>query len=673
MKFLRVLVILLILGCPHLLRAQLNADHVMLVGRNALYFEDYVLSIKYFNMVIGVRPNYSEPYFYRALAKYNLDDYKGASDDLTLSIERNPYVSRSYQLRGLCRVLMEQYDSAECDFRSAIRYEPRNVGVWNNLILSAMQREQWEKADALLDTVAMFAPRNTDILMKRMKVSIKLGDTIAARKWADEAVRLDQYSADVYHARAMLSAQLEEYPSAEEDMNRAIDLMPARSNYYLNRALVRYYRENLRGAMEDYDIALNADPNNQMGHYNRGLLRAQVGDDNLAIDDFDFVLERDGENTLARFNRALLRDKTGDYQGAVSDYSIVINEYPNFEYGYQCRATARRKIGDIKGANEDEAWLLNRQTEHYRNAANGKKTTSDTLQSDDKTRRASDRNVRKYNKVVVADEGSDKEYSTAYRGKVQNRNVDVRLEPLFVLSYYEKPRDVGKALNYYKPLADMNNSGILPYPLLLTNSERALSEAEVQRHFDDINLRSKYIVDDEGNMAHRISRALDFALVQDFASALNDLTEALAMDGELWPVYFMRATVRYKQLEIEELNRLPSDDDILLRSANKQSLPNLDYHLVRNDLTQVITLMPDFAHAYFNRGNVFVKLGDFKSAVVDYSDAIKIDSDFAEAYFNRGLTYIYLGKTAEGIADLSKAGELGLYSAYNIIKRFNDR
>ena len=70
---------------------------------------------------------------------------------------------------------------------------------------------------------------------------------------------------------------------------------------------------------------------------------------------------------------------------------------------------------------------------------------------------------------------------------------------------------------------------------------------------------------------------------------------------------------------------------------------------------------------------MFVKLGDYKSAVADYSDAIKIDNAFAEAYFNRGLTYIYLGKTTEGIADLSKAGELGLYSAYNIIKRFKDR
>ena len=41
----------------------------------------------------------------------------------------------------------------------------------------------------------------------------------------------------------------------------------------------------------------------------------------------------------------------------------------------------------------------------------------------------------------------------------------------------------------------------------------------------------------------------------------------------------------------------------------------------------------------------------------------------AEAYFNRGLALIYMKREAEGIADLSKAGELGIYQAYSIIKQ----
>jgi tetratricopeptide (TPR) repeat protein len=67
---------------------------------------------------------------------------------------------------------------------------------------------------------------------------------------------------------------------------------------------------------------------------------------------------------------------------------------------------------------------------------------------------------------------------------------------------------------------------------------------------------------------------------------------------------------------------------------------------------------------------VSAKLSDFKSAIVDYTKAVEIDSRFAEAYFNRGLARIYTGNGEEGIADLSKAGELGVFQAYNLIKRF---
>jgi hypothetical protein len=63
------------------LQAQINTDRVMAIGRNALYFEDYVLSIQYFNQVINARPYLAEPYFYRGLAKINLDDFEGAEVD----------------------------------------------------------------------------------------------------------------------------------------------------------------------------------------------------------------------------------------------------------------------------------------------------------------------------------------------------------------------------------------------------------------------------------------------------------------------------------------------------------------------------------------------------------------------------------------------------------------
>jgi hypothetical protein len=41
----------------------------------------------------------------------------------------------------------------------------------------------------------------------------------------------------------------------------------------------------------------------------------------------------------------------------------------------------------------------------------------------------------------------------------------------------------------------------------------------------------------------------------------------------------------------------------------------------------------------------------------------------AEAYYNRGLSYLFVNNKESSNRDLSKAGELGLYKAYSIMKK----
>ena len=92
-----------ILLLPTLLYAQINTERVMTIARNALYFEDYVLSIQYFNQVINAKPYLYEPYFFRGLAKINLDDYQGAESDCDAAIQES-FVVGAYQIRGLARI-----------------------------------------------------------------------------------------------------------------------------------------------------------------------------------------------------------------------------------------------------------------------------------------------------------------------------------------------------------------------------------------------------------------------------------------------------------------------------------------------------------------------------------------------------------------------------------------
>ena len=662
MRLLKAIILTFVLFASTLCSAQLNTARVIEIGRNALYFEDYVLSIQYFNQVIDVKPYLYEPYYYRGLAKFYLDDFVGACEDFTSAIDRNPYIARCYQLRGMCHARMDSVTLAERDFRMAMKYDMQNPDLWQNLGVLTMQTGDWTKAALVVDSLLLFSPRNSSAYLMRTQISLNLGDTLKAMEMVEKAVRYDKYSAEVYDARAIVSYEKGEYEAAEKDLDRAVELMPSRAGSYINRALVRYHRNNLRGAMEDYDMALYVEPANFIARYNRGLLRMNVGDDNLAIEDFDKVLEIDPDNTMARFNRALLRENIGDYKGAVEDYDRVISDYPNFEYAYSNRASARRKGGDENGARADEAWLFKRQLDIYNKGVDAVKEEYSV--ENDKTRKRSDANVRNYNKMVVADEVYAKKYTTEYRGKVQDRNVFVELEPIFVLTYYRNDNDLEAVSRYSKQLEELNAS--LGSALLITNNERALAENEVGRCFDNINNLSRRVADNHADGYVMLLRAINYYLVQDLESAMLDLDHAISVDTASWGLYFVRSSVRYRLLEAQNFEEASHNADL----CNPMS--NLDYRLVKSDLDKVIELSPDFVYAFFNRANVYTKLNDYKSAIVDYTRAITLNDRFAEAYFNRGLARLYTGNSEQGIADLIKAGELGIFQAYNVIKRYNN-
>jgi tetratricopeptide (TPR) repeat protein len=68
-----------------------------------------------------------------------------------------------------------------------------------------------------------------------------------------------------------------------------------------------------------------------------------------------------------------------------------------------------------------------------------------------------------------------------------------------------------------------------------------------------------------------------------------------------------------------------------------------------------ISIDPQDAEAYFDRGNAKYGLGDKKGAIADYDSAIRINPQLAEAYSNRGLVKSALGDKKGAIADYDSA------------------
>ena len=79
-----------------------------------------------------------------------------------------------------------------------------------------------------------------------------------------------------------------------------------------------------------------------------------------------------------------------------------------------------------------------------------------------------------------------------------------------------------------------------------------------------------------------------------------------------------------------------------------------DYIGAIKDYSKAIEINPNFADAYYNRGNA---KSTEKGAIADYSKAIGINPNYADAYHKRGIAKLDLEDYEGAIADLSKAIE----------------
>ncbi len=584
----------------------------------------------------------------RGIDIYFLDDFSGAEKDCSEAIDRNPFVVAIYELRGLSRIQQGKFADAVSDYTRAISFTPDNRGLWHNRALCHIQNKEYEQALLELDTISMRWSNYAPAYSMRADVHMQMKDTATAITCLEKSLELDPYDGKTWGVRSMISMQRKEWKQAEQQLDKAIHLLPKRGGYYINRALARYNQNNLRGAMADYDMALEIEPNNFLGHYNRGLLRADVGDDNRAILDFEFVLNLEPDNMLAIFNRAVLLERTGDLKGAVRDYSRVIDEYPNFFTGILYRARCYRRMGLTAKAELEEFNVYKKQL--YQRLYGIQPKFGRRSQ-----RKRSDLDLEKYAEMVVDDaEEPEREYLSEYRGRVQDRKADTELLPMLSLSLQPQTGSASLLPLHYDPALDELNATRSVRTMYVSCQQASLDTSHATDYFAYADSLSAAI-GTAGSMHHTIpllmARAVTYSQLRDYASAITDLDALLEADSTNVLALWLRAVCLTREGQMPGADGKPKA------------------YSARSDMDKAIRLSQSHAYLYYNRACLSASEGNNEAAIGDFTLALQADPNLAEAYYNRGLCRLLAGQKAEGVADLSKAGELGIYQAYSIIKK----
>lgn len=672
--------------------AQVNTNRMMQIGRNALYFEDYVLSIQYFNRVIIVKPYLADPYYYRAIAKYYLDDMTGCEADCSVALDINPFLIEAYNLRGIARLRLDKPTSAREDFDKGLTYEPENVNMLMNSGIASINLKEYDTAIGQYDKLLKLNKRNVSAMLYRGIALVEKGDTAAALGEFRKATKQNAYSPDAFTYLGMTLYQTRDYAGALESYDHLAELRSKDAYVYVNRAITKYNLDDLRGCEADLDEAIRLDPKNKMAYQNRGLLRAQAGDLNRAADDFSHALALDPSDDITLFNRALTYIQTGQTSNALQDLNIIIAKHPDFGAAYAQRAIVKRQIGDIKGSEMDYMTAMTFEEERAKNSQAKGEQDADTAKTggDGGKKRGSrgknDNDMRRYDQmVVVADFGDNdqklrQDNKESIRGRVQDRDIAIDLEPAFSLSFFSADTLLPNAPYYNPSVVEFNALGLSDRKMVVTNREVASDEVSA-KVFGMIGEVNKKLDEDPGNPSLYLLRGTLYSIVMNYNSALTDLSVCVLKEPDNKVALFNRAAARYKMVEtIRDLDSdMPSGTGMAgsLSGANAADIRHevaiLDYDLVLKDLEKVVELEPDNEFAYYNMSLVYCQRKQMEKAEELLSKAIGIYGQFAEAYFNRGIIRVYLGREEEGIADLSQAGELGMFKAYNVIKRYRER
>lgn len=643
--------------------AQFNTNRLMMSGRIALQYEDYVLSIQYFNRVISLKPYLYEPWQLRAVAKFYLDDFVGAEQDATKAISLNPYIDNLFDLRAISRIRQGNYKEAISDYDQAIKINPSIMGYWYNRALCYFNEKDYDKALQQTDSVISKWNKNASAYSLKAEIFLNKKDTTQAAEWLDKSLALDPYNANAWTMRAYIAVNKKQWKQADKCLTEAIRLKPTEVNNYVTRALARINLNNLRGVMADYDKAIELDPDNFLAHYNRGLIRVQLGDDNRAVEDFNFVIRMEPSNWMAIYNRAVLLDRIGDLRGAIRDYTTVINQFPNFWTGLQQRASCYRRLGMTAKAELDEFRIFKAQMDKHIGIQ--QRWSRSKLRN---VRKRSEINLDKYNEIVVEDEPTvDHEYNSAYRGHVQNKRVEADILPMYLLSYTMYDNGVRSYQAFDKDV-EMFNASAQPLHEIYVNCNAApMDSSRIHRYFvliDSLTLRldaTSTTAQINGSLRNGVlslllQRAVAYSTVQNYDAALADLDTYVSIDSTSSLAFWQRAVSLYQ---------------IYRYGQSKDTEGQLRISLIKDNFQHAIARNRQNAYLYYDYANFCFSQKDYGEAADYYGKAIALDGKLAEAYYNRGMTRILMNQRKEGIADLSKAGELGLYDAYSVIKRYS--
>lgn len=619
---------------------QYNPDRYFKEGQHELGRKNYIKAIENLSAAIAFEPRLYDAYFFRAIAKFELEDLRGAEEDLSVAINIYPYDFRYFLYRGIIRSRTYNFRGALWDYEKAIDIDSSISEVYINRAVLNLSLRNFKAVLEDCKQAELLKNRSKDLYLVRGTAHKELEQYQKAIIDFNFIIAEDSTNTDALINRGLALLALKRMDSALVDFQKVLELDSNSALGYFYRG--NWYLQNERNAegIQDFNRFIQISDRNSAVFFNRAIAKSRLNKISDAIKDFDIVLKLSPDNITALYNRGGLKFQKEDLKGALQDYNRAIELYPKYADAYYNRSLVYKQMRKIDESEKDHRIAVYLQSSGQSFSENAGLFETGQL-------------------LKLTELRNDFKFDSERAQKPQYRFSDIEFLPIFIWNVEGLKAD--KHFAY-----DVKKDGSQKAYRLILRSD-SMDSPNLSYRIEELD---SIIAFNPKNVEAYFEKGIWQGHASAYSEAYGSFDKALNIEPNNFRLLFARANLKLQQAK-ELYNSLPADDFLDLDEEvieRKKVLRKL-YQEVISDYDRVLELHSDFSFAYYNRAYAKALSDDFKGSYSDFSNCLINNKVLGEAFYNRGLITILFLQDNAGCSDLSRAGELGMTNVYSIMKR----
>lgn len=258
--------------------------------------------------LIKLSPANAETYALEGQILVMENKFIDAIDILSLAIEKDGLLSYAYYYRGIARANLNDLDNAADDYLRARELDEGNIDILKEGAIVFSRLEDFETAIDNYNKLIELDPSNTDAFLKRGNFKMKIMDFEGAIPDFSSAIALDNKLAEAYFNRGKSYANTKAFEKAITDFNAASDLKykVAGANYNSGLASLQLSQPENAKIYLNKCIKFDSESKHSANAYHLlGVMEMMQNRNDRALIYFNRSLEFDPENIDAYYNRGI--------------------------------------------------------------------------------------------------------------------------------------------------------------------------------------------------------------------------------------------------------------------------------------------------------------------------------------------------------------------------------